>query len=81
MRSFRFFINDERPGWSDFRFLQSPGELEAWTLAEQTFRESAHHRGVEVWDGEELIFVVGARPAAIESDNASGARPRKAGFA
>jgi hypothetical protein len=74
MRSFRFFINDDRPGWSDFRWVQTEGELKARELAELAFRENAHHKGVEVWDGDELIFVVGARQPAggCSADSAPG---------
>jgi hypothetical protein len=63
MREFRMLVNDDRPGRSDFRWVQTSTEMRARDIAEQAFRETPHHIGVELWEADELIFVVGARTA------------------
>jgi hypothetical protein len=61
MREFRMLVNDDRPGRSDFSWIQSSTELRARDIAERTFNETPHHIGVELWEADELIFVIGAR--------------------
>ena len=56
-------VNDDRPGRSDFSWVQTNSEMRARDIAEQTFRATPHHIGVELWEADELIFVVGSRTA------------------
>ena len=49
MREFRMLVNDDRPGRSDFSWVQTNSEMRARDIAEQTFRATPHHIGVELW--------------------------------
>jgi hypothetical protein len=67
MREFRMLVNDDRPGRSDFSWVQTSSETRARDIAEQTFRATPHHIGVELWEADELIFVIGSRTARRSS--------------
>jgi hypothetical protein len=63
MREFRMLVNGDRPGFSDFRRVKASNEIGAREIAERTFRETPHHVSVELWEADELMFVVGSRCA------------------
>jgi hypothetical protein len=69
MRDFRMLVTDDRPGLSDFRWVRARDELRAREIAEQTFRETPHHVSVEIWEADELMFVVGSLATRLQTQS------------
>jgi hypothetical protein len=62
MQNFTVLVHDDRYRAPMLRLVQAEDAKHARQLAQQIFAETAHHRGVEVWGGEERVFGIG--PAA-----------------
>jgi len=60
VRDFRFLTVDDRYSVPTLKFVQAADPERARAMAEQLLRESPHHRAVQVWEDETLLFVVGA---------------------
>jgi hypothetical protein len=54
-------VTDDRPGYSDFVWVQASSEIRAREIAQRTFDETRHRLSVELWEADELMFVVGTR--------------------
>jgi hypothetical protein len=63
VRRFKMLVTDDRPGRSDFVWVQASSEMRGREIAERTFNETPHRVSVELWEADELIFVVGTRRA------------------
>ena len=61
MRNFKMLVTDDRPGHSDFIWVQASSEMRAREIAQRTFNETPHRVSVELWEADELMFVVGTR--------------------
>jgi hypothetical protein len=62
MQNFTVLVHDDRYRAPMLRLVQAEDAKHARQLAQEIFAETAHHRGVEVWGGEERVFGIG--PAA-----------------
>lgn len=59
MRDFTYLVNDDRQAGPMLRRVRMRDEIDAREMAERIFRETAHHLGVEVWEKDERLYVVG----------------------
>ena len=46
MRNFKMLVTDDRPGHSDFIWVQASNEMRAREIAERTFNETPHRISV-----------------------------------
>ena len=79
MQAFQFFVTDDRLGAPSLMFVQTRDEQSARSLA-QRMLQNQHYSAVEVWAGENRLFVVGepSGPALPEMNNMTARPPRSA---
>ena len=58
MRSYQFFVVDDRYSVPNLLFVQVANDLRARSLAEQTLGRSPHHVSVGVYSSERLLFAL-----------------------
>ncbi len=56
MRTYQAFISDRRYRVPTLRLVNAASRAQAEAAAEQMFRESPQHAGIELWDGDQLIL-------------------------
>ncbi len=61
MRTFNFFIDDDRYSVPTFNLVTVADVHRALETAEKLMRDSEHHLGVEVLDGEVRVFGIGSQ--------------------
>jgi hypothetical protein len=66
LQDFRFLVIDRRYSVPTLHFVQARDERRARELAKKLLEESQHHRGVEVWTDDILLFELGETDGAQE---------------
>lgn len=56
MRTFSFYIHDARYSVPTLKLVQTADEREARNQAQAWLEESAHHKAIEVLEGERAVF-------------------------
>jgi hypothetical protein len=72
MRTFEFFIEDDRYAVCTLELVQVRDAARAREVAQQRLGASAHHRSVEVREDDELIFVLSRAEAPRHAERAEG---------
>lgn len=61
MPTYQAFITDKRYRVPTLKLVTAASRIEAEAAAEQLFRESPHHAGLELWDGDEVVMRRGSQ--------------------
>ncbi len=59
---FTVLIDDDRSSVYDLRFVQARNATRARQIADRILGESSHHKAVQVWSDDTLIYAAG-RPS------------------
>jgi hypothetical protein len=67
MKVFQLQIEDDRYSIPSLLFLEAASEVRARVRAEEILVRSPHHRSVEVYEGETLVFTLpsAAQPSVV----------------